>query len=372
MSVYDIYGNVISDGAENRYRTLETGDLATERPYWILHLDCGRKYFSVSNIKLMIDAMHTNGLNQLQLHFADDKGLRFALDDMTFIDVDGTSYDLSSCVSTTLGGSLSVADMDEIIVYARSKDIEIVPSLDMPGHMSAILTAFPALRYISTSPWTLNVKDDTAVKFALALVEKYANYFQSRGCRYWNIGADEVVFGQRGGRWGYADSDDIPYFVNFVNTIARYINSIGMIPRAFNDGVLYFGEYENAFDKNIEIYHWTNNEIMHETGIQSASALVQNGYRLINTSYYWYFIVPTCNSYTENTRVENANILKAFAGTTFTKDQDGACICVWCDNDTTADGGDAALSAILADIASLGIGIGLTTPNITYPIIRDT
>lgn len=369
MSVYNKDGWMIGD-VSTRYKDLNIGRRSLGRPYWILHLDCGRKYFSVSNIKAIIDSMYTNGLNQLQLHFADDRGFRFALNDPTVIDSDGNTYDLTNCISTTLGGALSESDMDEIIVYARSKNIEIVPSLDMPGHMSAILTAYPSFKYISTSPWTLDVTNETAVKFALALVAKYANYFQSRGCKYWNIGADEVVYGSRGGRWMYIeDTDDIPKFIEFINVIARYLSGIGMIPRIFNDGVLYNGDYDNAIDKNVEIYHWTNNSIMGETGIQTASVLIQNGYRLINTSYNWYFIIPADNSKTGNPNVENANLLKSFVSGASTYDQDGACICIWCDNDSTSDGGDAAMSAILADIVSFGTGIQLTLAGLTYPII---
>lgn len=373
MSVYDKNGNLIGDiggGSSGSYRALRTGTLSTKRPYWILHLDCGRKYFSVTNIKTMIDSMHENGLNQLQLHFSEDKGFRFALNNMTVVTTDGNSFDLSNCVSTDLGGALSESDMDEIIVYARSKNVDIVPSLDMPGHMSKLLTEFPQFRYNSSYSWTLNATDESAVKFALAIVEKYANYFISRGCKYWNIGADEIGYAGTGiGRWKFINSADISKFVEFVNTIADLVTAMGMVPRAFNDGILYNGNYANLFNKNIEIYNWCSATLMDETGIQDVSALVRNGYKLINTNYDWYFIVPSSNSKTSNPRVENANILKAFKNGTTTDDQSGACICIWCDNDSTADGGDAALASILADIVSLGRGIALTLPNLTYPII---
>lgn len=374
MSVYDKNGAMIAD-LYGKYRALETGRLALKRPYWVFHLDCGRKFFSVSNIKSMIDAMYTNGLNQLQLHFSDDRGFRFALNDMTAIDSDGNSYDLSQCVTTDSGGYLTESDMDEIIVYARSKNIEVVPDIDMPGHMNTILTAFPAFRYNPNYAWTLDATNETAVKFALAIVEKYANYFQARGCQYWNIGADEVGYAGTGmGRWHYLNDDDIPAFVEFVNTIARYVSSIGMIPRAFNDGVLFDGDYANLFDKNIEIYYWANPGVMAETGrMQTASTLITNGYRLINTSAGYYFVVPNSNDKTSNPAMEKADILRNFYdGTKATYDQDGACFAVWCDFDTTYDGGNAALPSILAGINSFGTGIGLTTPNITYPIIGDT
>ena len=362
MGAYDINGNLVAE--TNKYVS------GIHRPYWILHLDCGRKYFSVANIKTIIDTMKDESLNQLQLHFSEDRGFRFALNDMTVVTVDGDEYDLSDCVSSDLGGSLTESDMDEIIVYARSKDIDIVPSLDMPGHMSKVLTEFPEFRYNVNYEWTLDATNNSAVKFALAIVEKYANYFSLRGCKYWNIGADEVGYAGTGiGRWKFLNSSDIPIFVEFINTVADFVSSMGMIPRAFNDGLLYNADYSNLFNKNIEIYNWCSSTLMSETGIQSVDMLVKNGYRLINTNYDWYFIVPGSNSKTSNTDVENANILKVFKNGTTEYDQDGACICIWCDNDVTSDGGNAALPSILADVRSLGKGIKLALENIDYPII---
>lgn len=361
MSVYDKDGTLIGN--------IGNGSNVRNRPYWILHLDCARKYFSVANIKSMIDSMATNGLNQLQLHFSEDRGLRFALNDMTVVTTDGNEYDLSNCVSTDLGGSLSESDMDEIIMYAKSKNIDVIPSLDMPGHLTKILTEFPQFKYYDNYAWTLDVKNENAVRFALAIVEKYATYFVSRGCKFWNIGADEVGYNGNYGRWGYLTSADIPTFVSFVNNVARLVTSMGMIPRAFNDGVIYNGNYSNLFDKNIQIYDWCNSSVMVEGGIRDVGVLVKNSYTLINTNYDWYFVVPGSNSRTSNTAVENANILKVFKNGTTTYDQSGACICIWCDNDTTADGGNAALPSILADITSLGKGIKLTLADLDYPII---
>ena len=341
-----------------------------KRPYWILHLDCARKYFSVTNIKSMIDAMYTSGMNQLQLHFSENSGFRLALDDMTIITEDGTEYDLSPIVTTTLGGYLSQADMDEIIVYAKSKSIDVVPSLDMPGHMTNILTTFTSFKY-NNRAWTLDCTNPTAVAFGLAIIDKFANYFSSRGCKYWNIGADEIVtVNNASGYWKNVPSDDIPYFIQFINKAAEVVAKHGMIPRVFNDGVLYGEDYGNYLNRNIEVYVWCSSTTEGDTNIVSSSVLEQNGFRLINTNKNWYFIVPTSNSRTSNSAVENANILKSFINGTLTTDQDGACICIWCDSDSTADGGDAALPSILADINSLGIGMSLTLPNLDYPVIE--
>lgn len=359
---FDVYSAKLTEGiiAANHAS-------ARKRPYWILHLDCGRKYFSVTNIKAMIDEMAENGLNQLQLHFSENRGFRFALDDMNFITDNGTEYDLSSVPTTTTGGYLTQSQMDEIIVYAHGKNIDIVPSLDMPGHMTILLNSFTNFAYKGNT-WTLDCTNETAVEFALAIVNKYSKYFASRGCKYWNIGADEVCQ-PNSGRWYNLDTKDVPDFIQFINLVAETVSRNGMIPRAFNDGILYGRDYSNYINRNIEVYYWASASTLSDTKMLSAEELRENGFKLINTNLSWYFIIPRDNGKTSNGAVENANLLKSFTGGSLSTDQDGACICVWCDNDTTADGGDAALSAILADITSFGTGISLTTANISYPII---
>ncbi len=341
-----------------------------KRPYWILHLDCGRKYFSVANIKKMIDSMSKNGLNQLQLHFSEDTGFRFKLDDMNVITLRGNKYDISSCVSTDKGGYLSEFDMDSIISYASSKKIQVVPSLDMPGHMSKILTQFSRFRYRSEYAWTLNVKDKLAVEFAFAIIDKYASYFKSRGCEFWNIGADEVGFSDAGyGRWKFLNEDDIPDFINFINKAALCVSKHGLVPRIFNDSLFYNNSYKNYINKNIEIYSWTNGKIMGEN-IADIDTLVRNGYSLINTNISYYYIVPNSNNNTSLPLLEKNDILKNFANGTTTKDQDGTCFCVWCDSDKSSDGGDAALPSILGALDSFGKGISLCINNLDYPIIN--
>lgn len=378
--VYDANGNVYNiEGIEplptpssEEGTACATGAIyraVQKRPYWILHLDCGRKYFSVANIKSMIDAMHTAGMNQLQLHFSDNQGFRFGLDDMNTITEDGTTYNISSILTTTRGGYLTQAEMDEIIVYARNKSIDIVPSLDMPGHMANILANYSDFRY-NGKAWTLDCNNPTAVAFALSIIDKYANYFSSRGCKYWNIGADEIgTTNNAAGYWKVIAPEDIPYFIQFINKAVNVVAKHGMIARVFNDGVLYGEDYDNYFNPNIEVYSWCSSSTEGDSKIVSAEVLRKNGFRLINTNKRWYFIVPSSNSNTSNPLVENANILKSFVSGDLSSNQDGACICIWCDNDTTADGGNAALPSILADINSFGVGIGLTLANLGYPVI---
>lgn len=113
--------------------------------YRIFHLDVGRKYFTVDQVKAIIDKLDTNNYTHLELAIGND-GLRLLLDDMS-VSANGTTYS-SADVTTGVkagneayshAGEWSQKEMDEIISYADSKGIEIIPLVNTPGHMDAIL-----------------------------------------------------------------------------------------------------------------------------------------------------------------------------------------------------------------------------------------
>lgn len=115
----------------------------------IFHLDCGRKYFSVSEIKGIIDQLAANHYTHLQLAFGNN-GFRFLLNDMsvgaytsnqvkTALTNGNNTYSNSKVDSNGKvpdSSILSESDMDKIIEYATTKGISIIPMLNTPGHMA--------------------------------------------------------------------------------------------------------------------------------------------------------------------------------------------------------------------------------------------
>ena len=144
----------------------------------VFHLDCGRKYFSVAEIKSLIDTASAANYTHIELAVGNDS-LRFLLDDMS-VTVDGKTY-ASDDVKTQIhngnvnyydAGSvneLSQSDMDAIIAYAQSKNISIIPLINTPGHMDAILSAATSLTGVNCSAYdsvrTIDVANTTAVAF---------------------------------------------------------------------------------------------------------------------------------------------------------------------------------------------------------------
>lgn len=318
----------------------------------IFHLDCGRKYFTVSEIEGIIDQLAENHYTHIQLAFGND-GLRFLLDDMS-VEVNGTTYASDKVTSAvkqgntnlTSGssGELSQSDMDAIIKYANAKGIQIIPLFNAPGHMYTAVNAMNTLgvggKYIEvsspndarTSNWAVDPTDATAVAFAKALLQKYVTYFAGKGSTMFNIGADES---------GLSSSNYASY-AEMVNGMNAIVKAAGMTTLAYNDGIYntaYAASQTNVtFDKDIVICYWT-------AGANSATVeyLLEKGFNLLNNSDNWYYVLGDyLYKIWSSAQWDYNDALNGIKKTPVTQMKDGkdyanskqllgGILCVWCD-----------------------------------------
>ena len=268
---WDLTGELDTEQLLERAEPVEMQASATV-PYRIVHLDCGRKYFSVENIKKLIDTMTNYGYNQLQLAFGNG-GCRFLLDDMSLSFAETTMTSDTVKTNITNGNNsfngdsryLTQSDMDSIIAYANNKGIEIVPMLNMPGHATAIVynTSY-------ASNGNLNVNTEAARNYGTALLAKYVTYFKGQGCKYFHFGSDES---------GYSGNN----MTAFLTACAKVITDAGMTPRAFNDAT-----NVATMPKSVQITYWHK-----ETQSQYAFTLNAAGYQMINTHGRWYYVIKS-------------------------------------------------------------------------------
>lgn len=320
-----------------------------ELQYRIVHLDCGREYFTKDWIIALINEMADAGYNQLQLAFGNG-GFRFYLDDMaigshssddvknaleagnvhynTYGDKeDGPSNSEWKKYSPSVN-ALTQTEMKAIIDYAREKGIEIVPMLNTPGHMHAVLAAMSKLGIsgnlqVSDKPGCLNLSNTEAVAFTKALVEKYVDYFARQGCKFFNFAMDEY------------SSFDTSFFT-YANYLIAYANTNGITPRVFNDA-LSRGK-SNGFISGTQVCCWDS--------VQNT-----NGYSVINTSHDFYYVstneawnlnTSTVNGegytfvgdYAENSWITHAekfnNNKFLYKGTSSNISPVGSMFCIWC------------------------------------------
>lgn len=321
-----------------------------ELQYRIVHLDCGRKYFSKDWIIALMYEAKAAGYNQVQLAFG-NKGLRFLLDDMSV-----NTYEKQAVTDAIKEGNkayynagekneLTEAEMDEIFVAADKIGIEIVPLFNTPFHMEAVITAMGKLNitnaYYGSNKACLNLSNNYATAFVKALMQKYITYFQGKGCKYFNFGADEYT-----GGWNST-------FYNYANEIVSMISAAGMNARIFNDS--FRSDSNNGYVNNAQVCYWSSN-----SGYASTATVYNYAKEIINTNQDFYYVVNKdtqqstwspnsyyafSGSFDETTWV---NYAKNFSNTTYKNFAGynngaesitpvGSMFCIWCDNPSHKD-----------------------------------
>lgn len=104
-------------------------------------LDVARHFFSVRDVKRFIDLIALYKLNRLHLHLSDDQGWRIAIDSWPRLATHGGSTE----VGGGKGGYYTQRQYSALVAYARSRYVELVPEIDMPGHVHAALSSYPEL-----------------------------------------------------------------------------------------------------------------------------------------------------------------------------------------------------------------------------------
>lgn len=322
-----------------------------ELQYRIVHLDCGREYFTKDWIIALINEMADAGYNQLQLAFGNG-GFRFYLNNMAVgsysheqvmgaLEAGNKHYNIygdgengptnSEWITYNPSvNALTQTEMDTIIKHAQSKGIEIVPMLNTPGHMHAVLAAMSELGIsgnlqVSGKPGCLNLENTVAVSFTKELVNKYVKYFADNGCNFFNAAMDE-----------YSSWENV--FYNYANDIISIITKYNMTPRMFNDALRRNNTISNS---NVQVCYW-----FYGNNCYPVDDITQ--YQLINANHDYYYVSTNENwnlyregytfvgEYNEDTWINKA---KQFNNNTFNygsgvgtpvNNPVGSMFCIWC------------------------------------------
>ena len=284
----------------------------------IVSIDAGRKYFSPEQLKEIIDKAKHYGYTDLHLLVGND-GLRFMLDDMSII-ANGKTYasdDVKRAIEKGTndyyndpnGNHLTESQMTDLINYAKDKGIGLIPTVNSPGHMDAILNAMkelgiqnPNFNYFGKeSARTVDLDNEQAVAFTKALIDKYAAYFAKK-TEIFNIGLDEYANDATNAKgWSvlqadkYYPNEGYPVkgyekFIAYANDLARIVKSHGLKPMAFNDGIYYNSDTSfGTFDKDIIVSMWTGGWGGYD--VASSKLLVEKGHQILNTNDAWYYVL---------------------------------------------------------------------------------
>ena len=313
--------------------------------YSIVMVDCGRRYFTVGELNQIIDAASDAGMHYVMLAVGND-GLRFLLDNMEFT-VNGVTYSHKAVTDAIKKGNddyavfeknaLTQSEMNTIMNHACEKGVEIIPLINTPGHMDAILSAANALTGVtcnySTSERTIDVTNETATAFTKALLQKYIEYFAACGCTMFSMGADE--YGNDIGKTPHfsdlISSRQYTDYIKYLNDVADLINKAGMKPMAFNDGIYYNEQTDfGTIDPKIIVCYWSCGYGSYKPA--SAEFLKSKGFNLVNTHGDWYWVLGGVQCSTEKANQFDPTV---FMGSKISSPV-GAMFCIWCDEPTAS------------------------------------
>lgn len=174
-------------------------------------LDSVRHFQSVDDVKRLIDAMAAYKLNVLHWHLTDDQGWRLeikAYPKLTSVGAWRTpkgadAYRPAPAQYAPYGGFYTQDQAREIVAYAAARNIMVVPEVELPGHATAAITAYPKLGVTGEAPasgmsdWGVYANlfnvDDSTFAFLETVLDEMAAIFPAP---YVHIGGDEAIKNQ--------------------------------------------------------------------------------------------------------------------------------------------------------------------------------
>ncbi|MFI8434964.1 glycoside hydrolase family 20 protein [Streptomyces sp. NPDC079020] len=262
-----------------------------DRPQRGLNLDIARKHYTMSWIEDRVREMADLKLNQLGLHFSDDQAFRIA------------SESHPEVVSPE---HLTRAEVRRIVGLAASLHIEVVPEIDSPGHLGAVLRAHPDLQLRDAqgvaSPGSLDISKPGAAELIDELLDEYTELFPGA---YWHLGADEyraltvrdpaASYPQllRAAREKYGEGATIEDLATgWLNDRAEVVQAKGRTAKAWNDGFFRGGTVQPR--KDIEVEYWTGKEI----GARPPQEYLDEGRPVVNLNdEFLYYVLGQPNDF---------------------------------------------------------------------------
>ncbi|GGX85497.1 beta-N-acetylhexosaminidase [Streptomyces hiroshimensis] len=264
---------------------------APDRAQRGLHLDIARKHFTAEWIEARLRELSALKLNQLALHFSDDQGFRIESDSHPEI------------VSPQ---RLTKAEVRRIVALAESLHITVIPEIDSPGHLGAVIAAHPTLqlRDAAGKPvrGAVDIANPDAARIVDDLLREYAPLFPGR---YFHLGADEYralmaknpeasyprLAARAKEKYGpHARVQDLA--TGWLNDRAALVRTLGKKAKAWNDGFFRGGVVTAS--KDIEAEYWTGKEI----GARPPQEYLGEGRTLVNLNdEYLYYVLGEPNQF---------------------------------------------------------------------------
>ncbi|MFE9841923.1 beta-N-acetylhexosaminidase [Streptomyces goshikiensis] len=265
---------------------------APAKPQRGLNLDIARKFFTPDWIEDRLREMADLKLNQLGLHFSDDQAFR----------IESASH--PEIVSTP---HLTKAQVREINALASRLHITVIPEIDSPGHLGAVLRAHPDLQLRDVQgravKGAVDISNPASAKLVDDLLREYQPLFPGGA---WHLGADEyqaLVYRDpqssfprlaSAARQRYGPSARVQDLATgWLNDRADVVRPSGKALKAWNDG--FFAGGVTSAAKDIQVEYWTGKE----NGARPPLEYLREGRKVVNLNdEYLYYVLGQPNQFT--------------------------------------------------------------------------
>ena len=278
----------------------------------VILLDVARRYYTVEEIKKYIDALSNNDNSTLQLHLTDDENVGI---ECTFLDQTKENATVSDGIYTnpvTGKKFLTYDQITELMNYAKEKNVNFVPEIDVPAHMKGFFTLAInkfGIDYVkhgydwdnpsnSGIAWgsgdeegNLDIMSPNAKPFVKNLLDEYTEYFKE--CKYFHIGFDEYTFRPE-------------MKIEYANKLYDYLSNKGFIVRMWSDAIT--KDNISDLNNNIQITYWGwKDDDITTTNYATVPDLQEKGFKILITNKYYLFFVPNPSYIGDNDLARSIN-----------------------------------------------------------------
>lgn len=280
-----------------------------------MHFDVSRHFKDKEVVKGLLDEMANLKMNIFHWHLTDDQGWRIHIDKYPLLTEIGSKRDSTQIGGDTKstdykiekhGGFYTKDDIREVIDYANKLHITIVPEIEMPGHASAAIAAYPWLGTTTEGGHVqakfgvfesiFNVTDPRVITFFEDVIDEIVDLFPGDVI---HIGGDEARYNQ------WISSPEVSAFMKkeqiathtdlqiwFTNKMSKYIESKGKRMMGWNEitGDKVHDHFdEHTSPQNTEL---AKNTIVHfwKGDLDLVEKAVKNGYSIVNSYHFFTYM----------------------------------------------------------------------------------
>lgn len=258
-------------------------------------LDCSRHFFTIEEIKKILDLLSYLKFNIFHWHLTDDQGWRVEIARYPLLTKIGSKRCQTNDDGIPVEGYYTKDEIREVVKYAKSKHIDVIPEIDIPGHFSAAIAAYP---YLSCDSQPTDVKESFGIFADVLCAGKEDSYkffknvlkevFELFPYEYIHLGGDEALriqwlkcpYCQKTIQDNHLkNEEELQAFM--MNIFSDFCKENGKKVINWNDGL-----YGDNVSDNITVHYWRTQKADIEASKKHANA----GKDLIMSPFFHYYL----------------------------------------------------------------------------------